>query len=125
MILTLTRHRGSLSFCRAEPFISMSTRQNKQAGFGHLELLMLVVLVAVLSLVGWLVYKNTAKHNPPSAQVSSSNKPATDSSQLSISVAGYKLVNQQQQTVQLRGVNVSGGGDCVPVGKQPPGILYP
>lgn len=54
----------------------------------------------------------------------SSSSPSTNGS-LAIRVAGNRLVNAAGKPVQLVGVNITAGGDCIPIGNQPLGVIYP
>jgi endoglucanase len=44
---------------------------------------------------------------------------------LALHIVGNHFVDAANQPVQLLGVNVSGGGDCIPIKRQPFGTLYP
>ena len=54
----------------------MGKLQNNETGFGAVEVVLLVVIVALIGVVGWLVYKDQHKNATVSTINTSTNKPA-------------------------------------------------
>ncbi|MHB1865236.1 MAG: hypothetical protein ACYCPS_03700 [Candidatus Saccharimonadales bacterium] len=55
----------------------MGNLKNNEQGFSAVEIVLVVVIVALIGVVGWLVYKNHHKTITPNVATISNNKPAT------------------------------------------------
>src|ERR1700683_3369487 len=79
----------------------MGKFRNSQAGFGIVEVVIVLVIVAIVGAAGWLIYKNHHKVTPATTMSSSSetNKPATVPAS---AYAGWKTASFTQEGLTLK-----------------------
>jgi hypothetical protein len=58
----------------------MDKLRNSQSGFGVVEVVLIVVIIALIGLAGWFVYRDHHKTTVANTTISSSSKPATSTS---------------------------------------------
>lgn len=56
-------------------------KSNKQSGFGSMEIVMIVIVIALITIVGWLLWQNVIKSSEPTV-----DSEATDSKAASTSI---------------------------------------